>query len=139
MFDWRLQATESRVFTSCPFAFVNMSSVSPIITFFFSLRLLFCRSLPCAAMLMYDYPFKTDMESVRKMHISCTNMFFKCNTCTNAPPTPPPHPHIHTLPSRPPATCLDRLVPTFLLFLDKQAAAQWTFAYNDYTRCQAAS
>lgn len=28
------------------------------------------------------------------------------------------------------ATCLDRLVPTFLLFLDKQAAVQWTFAYN---------
>lgn len=26
--------------------------------------LFLCRSLPCAAMLMYDYPLKTDMESV---------------------------------------------------------------------------
>lgn len=42
----------------------------------FSLCVLFCRSLACAAMLMYDYPLKTDMESVRNMHISCTNMFF---------------------------------------------------------------
>lgn len=80
-------------------------------------------------MLMYDYPVKTDMESVSKMRISCTNMFFKMYHAHT-------HPHFtFTLP----ATCLDRLVPTFLLFLDKQAAAQWTFAYNEYTRCQAAS
>lgn len=84
-------------------------------------------------MLMYDYPLKTDMESVSKMCISCTNMFFKMYLT---------HAHMHTHPHftfTPPATCLDGLVPTFLLFLDKQAAAQWTFAYNKYTRCQAAS
>lgn len=80
-------------------------------------------------MLMYDYPLKTDMESVRNMHISCTNMFFNAmHTHTQSRP--------HT-PSHPPATCLDRLVPTFLLFLDKQAAVQWTFAYNEHKHCQA--
>lgn len=78
-------------------------------------------------MLMYDYPLKTDMESVRNMLPSCPNMFLM--PCSKSDL----HTHTHTH-----ATCLDRLVPTFLLFLDKQAAVQWTFAYNGYKHCQAA-
>lgn len=39
----------------------------------------FHRSLACAAMLMYDYPLKTDMETVRHMLVcvlpSCPDMF----------------------------------------------------------------
>lgn len=32
-----------------------------------------CRSLACAAMLMYDYPLKTDMETVRHLCV-CVNV-----------------------------------------------------------------
>ena len=46
--------------------------------------------------------------------------------------------HTHT-PSHTPATCLDRLGPTFLFFLDDQAAAQLTFAYNGHKRRRAAN
>ena len=37
---------------------------------------LFCRSLACAAMLMYDYPLKTDMETVR--HVCLSKCSFWC-------------------------------------------------------------
>lgn len=41
---------------------------------------LFCRSLACAAMLMYDYPLKTDMETVRHMCV-CLNVALGACVC----------------------------------------------------------
>lgn len=39
-----------------------------------------CRSLACAAMLMYDYPLKTDMETVRHLCV-CVNVALGACVC----------------------------------------------------------
>lgn len=82
-------------------------------------------------MLMYDYPPATDMDTVNhaKMLLCVLVSVFSCRPGHVCDARSFTIPALQT-PTRIHATCLDRRVPTFLLFLDKQAAVQWTFAYN---------
>lgn len=122
---------------------LNEVCISPVLTVHLCSS---CRSPACAAMLMYDCPLKTDMKTVRHLY-DCVNAalgacvcFLALSSCLNMFLVPYCNSDLdtHTYAQlNAPATCLDRPDPTFRLFLDKQAAGQWIFAYNGFTHCQA--